>query len=97
MSFESGVESAGGHSSSMEKAFILSINGIALSFYTSLPPEKIYSWEQIREALFSYFQANYAASVTIGDLFTVKQKEGKSFKGINPLFCASEVSSKGSE
>lgn len=80
MGFKARVESVGGDNTTMAKAFVLAIKGIALSWYTSLPPGRIYSWEQLREAFFSHFQGNYDGLVTMGDFFVVKQKEGERLK-----------------
>ena len=43
MSFEATVESAGGDGTTLEKAFVLAIKGIARSWYSALPPGSIYS------------------------------------------------------
>jgi len=42
----------------MAKAFIMAVKGIAKSWYASLEPGSVYSWEQLRKNLVANFQGN---------------------------------------
>ena len=58
MSFKAVVETTGRDDTTLAKVVMLVVKGIERSWYSALPPGSIYSWEQLRNALYSNFQGN---------------------------------------
>ena len=95
MSFEAAVESTGGDNATLAKAFALAVKGIARSWYSVLPPGSIYSWEQLRNALYSNFQGNRADKITTSDFFALKQQPTKTLQSYMHRFVHIRYQAKG--
>src|SRR6266542_5213624 len=89
--FETSVEATGGDDTTKAKAFIMAASGIARTWYTTLAPGSIESWDQLRDLLISEFQGNQARAVTLGDLHACIQGLAKRlryyFQRFNNLRC----------
>lgn len=73
MSLEAAIQSVGRDEAIMAKSFVMVVTGIARTWYTTLKARKIFSWEQLREAMLENFQGNLNDPVTSRHLFAVKQ------------------------
>lgn len=86
MSFEAAIQSMGGDEAIMAKSFVMAVSGITRTWYTTLDPGKVFSWEQLREAMLENFQGNYDDPVTSGHLFAVKQGKTETLRSFMKRF-----------
>jgi hypothetical protein len=56
MSYQVAVASSGGDDATMAKSFIITLEGLALTWYTRLPPLSIDSWRSLRDKFLLNFQ-----------------------------------------
>jgi hypothetical protein len=49
MSYQVVVASSGGDDATLAKSFIIALEGLALTWYTKLPPLSIESWKGLRD------------------------------------------------
>jgi Retrotransposon gag protein len=73
----------------------LAINGTARSWSSVLPPGSIYSWEQLRSALYSNFHGNWADKITATDLFVLKKQPTETLQSYMHCFVHIRCQAKG--
>jgi hypothetical protein len=75
MSYQVVVTSSGGDDATMAKAFIIAIEGAALTWYTRLPPLSIDSWKGLRDKFLLNFQGYRPDTDALTKLSLCKQQE----------------------
>lgn len=80
MSFEAAIPSVGGDDTTMAKIFVIVITGIAWTWYTTMDPGRMFSWDQINGALLEKFQDIYDDPVTASHLFAIKHRAMESLR-----------------
>jgi hypothetical protein len=56
MSYEATISSYGGSTTVMAKSFVMAVKSVAQSWYSSLRPETITSWQKLKDMLVTSFQ-----------------------------------------
>jgi hypothetical protein len=56
MSYEATISSYGGNADVMEKSFVMAVRSIAQTWYSSLWPGQITSWQKLKDMLVTSFQ-----------------------------------------
>jgi hypothetical protein len=56
MSYEATVSSYGGNSTVMVKSFVMAVRNVAKTWYSSLHPRTVTSWQKLKEMLLTSFQ-----------------------------------------
>jgi hypothetical protein len=56
MTYQVAVASSGRYDATMAKSFIIALEGLALTWYTRLPPLSIDSWRSLRDKFLLKFQ-----------------------------------------
>jgi hypothetical protein len=78
--FEAMVQSFKGDTAVLAKSLVMTLQGIAQTWYMSLKPGSISSWQQLKEALYANFQGFHMQPVTSQALFAYKQEPGESLQ-----------------
>jgi len=78
--FDAMVQSFKGDTAVLAKSLVMTIQGIAQTWYMSLKPRSISSWQQLKEALYANFQGFHMQPVTSQALFACKQEPGESLQ-----------------
>ena len=78
--FDAMVQSFKGDTAVLAKSLVMTIQGIAQTWYMSLKPGSISSWQQLKEALYANFQGFHMQPVTSQALFACKQEPGESLQ-----------------
>jgi hypothetical protein len=73
MSYEATISSYGGNTAVMEKSFIMAVQNVAQTWYSSLRPGTITSWQKLKDMLVTSFQGFQTKSVTAQALFQCTQ------------------------
>jgi hypothetical protein len=56
MSYEATISSYGGNTAVMEKSFVMAVKNVAQTWYSSLRPGTIKSWQKLKDMLITSFQ-----------------------------------------
>jgi hypothetical protein len=80
MSYQVAVASSGGDDATMAKSFIISLEGLALTWYTRLPPLSINSWRSLRDKFLLNFQGYRPDTDALAELSLCKQLEKESLR-----------------
>lgn len=75
MSYEATIASAGGNDDVMAKSLVIACERAALTYFSKLEPNSIFSWEHLKAKLLSNFQGFSRAFLTSVDLFSCKQED----------------------
>jgi hypothetical protein len=75
MSYEAAIASFGGDETTLAKSFIISLENVAINWYTRLPSRSITSWAQLKEKFLVNFQCFQADVSTEEDFFSCQQYE----------------------
>jgi hypothetical protein len=75
MSYQVVVASSGGDDATMTKSFIIALEGLALTWYTRLPPLSIDSWRSLRDKFLLNFQGYRPDTDALAELSLCKQLE----------------------
>lgn len=59
MRFEAAIQSVEGNRTTMAKSLLMVVTGIARTWYTTLEPGRMFSWDQLKNVLLENFQGNY--------------------------------------
>ena len=78
--FDAMVQSFKGDTAVLAKSLVMTIQGIAQTWYMSLKPGSISLWQQLKEALYANFQGFHMQPVTSQALFACKQEPGESLQ-----------------
>jgi hypothetical protein len=73
MSSEATISSYGGNTAVMAKSFIMAVKSVAQTWYSSIRPGTITSWQKLKDMLITSFQGFQTKSVTAQDLFQCTQ------------------------
>ena len=73
MSYEATVSSYGGNASVMAKSFVMAVRSVAQTWYSSLRPGTITSWQKLKDMLLTSFQGFQTKPVTAQALFQCTQ------------------------
>jgi hypothetical protein len=69
MSYEATISSYGGNTTVMAKSFVMVVKNVAQTWYSSLRPGIITSWQKLKDMLITIFQGFQTKSVTAQALF----------------------------
>jgi hypothetical protein len=69
MSYEATISSYGGNVVVMAKSFVMAVQSVAQTWYSSLWPGTIMSWQKLKDMLFTSFQVFQMKPVTAQALF----------------------------
>jgi hypothetical protein len=73
MSYEETMSSYGGNTVVMAKSFVMAVQNVAQTWYSSLRPGTIMSWQKLKDMLVTSFQGFQAKPVTAQALFQCTQ------------------------
>src|SRR5688572_16681099 len=73
MSYEATISSYGGNAAVMAKSFIMAVRSVAQTWYSSLWPGTITSWQKLKDMLVTSFQGFQTKPVTAQALFQCTQ------------------------
>jgi hypothetical protein len=73
MSYEATISSYGGNAAVMAKSFIMAVRNMAQTWYSSLRPGTITSWQKLKDMLVTSFQGFQTKPVTAQALFQCTQ------------------------
>jgi hypothetical protein len=73
MSYEATISSYGGNAAVMAKSFIMAVRSVAQTWYSSLQPGTITSWQKLKDMLVTSFQGFQTKLVTAQALFQCMQ------------------------
>jgi hypothetical protein len=80
MSYQVDVASSGGDDATMAKSFIIALEGLALTWYTRLPPLSIESWNGLRDKFLLNFQGYRPDTDALAELSLYKQQEKETLR-----------------
>jgi hypothetical protein len=80
MSYQVVVASSGGDDATMAKSFIIALEGLALTWYTRLPPLYIDSWRSVRDKFLLNFQGYRPDTDALAELSLCKQLEKETLR-----------------
>jgi hypothetical protein len=69
MSYEATISSYGGNTTVMAKSFVMAVKNVAQTWYSSLRPGTITSWQKLKDMLITSFQGFQTKPVTAQALF----------------------------
>ena len=75
MSYQVTIASSGGDDATMDKSFIIALEGPTLTWYTRLPPLSIESWKGLRDKFLLNFQGYRPDTDALAELSLCKQQE----------------------
>jgi hypothetical protein len=73
MSYEATISSYGGNAAVMAKSFVMAVRNVAQTWYSSLRPGTITSWQKLKDMLLTSFQGFQTKPVTAQALFQCTQ------------------------
>jgi hypothetical protein len=73
MSYEATISSYGGNTAVMAKSLVMAVRSVAQTWYSSLRPGTITSWQKVKDMLVTIFQGFQMKLVTAQALFQCKQ------------------------
>jgi hypothetical protein len=73
MSYEATISSYGGNAAVMAKFFVMAVRNVAQTWYSSLRPGTITSWQKLKDMLVTSFQGFQTKTVTAQALFQCTQ------------------------
>jgi hypothetical protein len=73
MSYEATISSYGGNTTVMAKSFVMAVRSVAQTWYSSLRPGTITSWQKLKDMLITSFQGFQTKPVTAQALFQCTQ------------------------
>jgi len=73
MSYEATISSYGGNTAVMAKSFVMAVQSVAQTWYSSLRPGTITSWQKLKNMLVTSFQGFQTKPVTAQALFQCTQ------------------------
>jgi hypothetical protein len=73
MSYEATISSYGGNTAVMAKSFVMAVKNVAQTWYSSLQPGTITSWQKLKDTLITSFQGFQTKPVTAQALFQCTQ------------------------
>jgi hypothetical protein len=73
MSYEATISSYGGNTAVMAKSFVMVVKSVAQTWYSSLRPGTITSWQKLKDMLITSFQGFQTKPVTAQALFQCTQ------------------------
>jgi hypothetical protein len=73
MSYEATISSYGGNTAVMAKSFIMVVRSVAQTWYSSLRPTPIMSWQKLKDMLVTSFRGFQMKPVTAQALFQCTQ------------------------
>jgi hypothetical protein len=80
MSYQVAVVSSGGDDATMAKSFIVALEGLALTWYTRLPPLSIDSWKGLCDKFLLNFQGYRPDTDALAELSLCKQQEKETLR-----------------
>jgi hypothetical protein len=73
MSYEATISSYGGNAAVMAKSFVMAVRNVAQTWYSSLRPGTIMSWQKLKDMLVTSFQGFQTKPITAQALFQCMQ------------------------
>jgi hypothetical protein len=73
MSYKATISSYGGNTAFMAKSFVMAFKNVAQTWYSSLRPRRITSWQKLKDMLITSFQGFQTKPVTAQALFQCTQ------------------------
>jgi hypothetical protein len=81
MSYETTISSYGGNTAVMAKSFVMAVISVAQTWYSSLRPGTITSWQKLKDMLVTSFQGFQMKSITAQALFQCMQYHEEYLQG----------------
>jgi hypothetical protein len=81
MSYEATISSYGGNTAVMAKSFVMAVRSVAQTWYSSLRPGTITSWQKLKDMLIASFQGFQTKPVTAQALFQCAQDHDEYLQG----------------
>jgi hypothetical protein len=75
MSYEETISSYGGNTAVMTKSFVMAVKSVAQTWYSSLQPGTIMSWQKLKDMLVTSFQGFQTKLITTQALFQCTQDQ----------------------
>jgi hypothetical protein len=75
MSYKATISSYGGNTAVMAKSFVMAVKNVAQTWYSSLRPGTITSWQKLKDMLVTSFQGFQTKPVTAQALFQCTQDQ----------------------
>jgi hypothetical protein len=75
MSYEATISSYGGNTAVMVKSFVMAVKNVAQTWYSSLRPRTITSWQKLKDMLITSFQGFQMKPVSAQALFQCTQDQ----------------------
>ncbi|RDX73627.1 hypothetical protein CR513_46737, partial [Mucuna pruriens] len=89
--FQMQVYISGGDDAINYKLFLGTLRGVAMQWFSNLPPRTIHTFNDLATIFASQFATNKAKRLEVANLFDIKQAKGKSFKKYLPRFNSATV------
>jgi hypothetical protein len=80
MSYQVVVASFRGDDATMAKSFIIALEGLALTWYTRLPPLSIESWKGLHDKFLLNFQGYRSDTDALAELSLYRQQEKETLR-----------------
>jgi TFIIF-interacting CTD phosphatase-like protein len=80
MSYQVAIASSGGDDATMAKSFIIALEGLALTWYTRLPPLSIESWKALRNKFMLNFEGYRPDTDALAELPLCRQQEKETLR-----------------
>jgi hypothetical protein len=90
MSYEATISSYGGNTAVMAKSFVMAVKSVAQTWYSSLRPGTITSWQKLKDMLITSFQGFQTKPVTALSFIPVHPGPRRIPSGVCPKVPASE-------
>jgi hypothetical protein len=81
MSYKASISSYGGNTAVMEKSFNMAVKNVAQTWYSSLRPGTITSWQKLKDMLITSFRGFQTKPVTAQALFQCTQNHEEYLQG----------------
>jgi hypothetical protein len=82
MSYEATISSYGGNTAVMAKSFVMAVKNVAQTWYSSLRPGTITSWQKLKDMLITSFQGFQTKPVTAQALFQCHPRSRRISSGV---------------
>jgi hypothetical protein len=87
MIYEATISSYGGNTAVMAKSFVMAVKNVAQTWYSSLRPGTITSWQKLKDMLITSFQGFQTKPVTAQALFQCMQDHEEYLHAYVRKFC----------
>jgi hypothetical protein len=93
MSYEATISSYGGNTAVMSKSFVMAVKSVAQTWYSSLRPGTITSWQKLKDMLITSFQGFQTKASHCSGFVSMHARQRGVTSGVCPKVPASESTS----